>query len=157
MVPRSTPTPRVVAVVLVLVLCVAGLAAWWFSSDTHARHVAEDLWESREPASYAFDYSHCGGMCAQCTLRITVTDGRVSGVVRRDTTCSDYQVHAAPTIEEVFDQVGADQMGMFTDSSTVTYDPVWGFPSAASMTCGPGSSDCGSGYSVRDFEVLAPR
>ena len=157
MADRSTSTTRVVATAAVLLVCVVGLSAWWLSSDTYARREAHRLWESREPASYAFDYAHCGGMCARCTLRITVTDGRVSDVVRRDSTCSDYQVDSAPTIDEVFDLVAADRAGLFSGSSTATFDPVWGFPASASMTCGPGTADCGSSYGVADFEVLAPR
>ena len=150
-------TARVVTAAAVLLVCVAGLNAWWLSSDTYEQREAKRLWDSQEPASYAFDYAHCGGMCAQCTLRITVAAGRVTDVVRRHSTCSDYEVGIAPTIDEVFDLVGGDRAGLFTGSSSARFDPDWGFPSSASMTCGPGTADCGSSYSVSDFEVLAPR
>ena len=40
------------------------------------------------------------------------------------------------------------------DSTTIEYDPVWGFPRSITYTCGEDTADCGSGWSVRDFEVI---
>ena len=138
---------------------VAVLLVWfvWFSPGAESRRAlgdARDLWESREPSSYAYDYFYCGGMCASCPVHVTVTDGVVVDAVRSGEGCTT-DVRDAPTIEDVFDIAADHRPGLLDRSSTVSYDPRWGFPTAISFTCPPRTMDCGGGWSVQGFEVLA--
>ena len=144
---------------IVLGAVVVGLLLWWVwlspgALSRRALHDARDLWESREPSSYAYDYFYCGGMCASCPVHVTVTDGVVVDAVRSGEGCTT-DVRDAPTIEDVFDIAADHRPGLLDRSSTVSYDPRWGFPTAISFTCPPRTMDCGGGWSVQGFEVLA--
>jgi hypothetical protein len=141
-------------------LAVVALAVAWFllSPAGVARrdlHDARATWTAQEPSSYAFDYFYCGGMCALCLVHVTVTDGVVVDAVRTGQGCSGGVVRDAPTIEDMFEVAADHQPGPFARSATVTYDPTWGFPVLVQLTCPPDTMDCGGGWEVRDFEVLA--
>jgi anaerobic selenocysteine-containing dehydrogenase len=141
-------------------LLVLVLLAWvfWFSAAAHARRDlsrARDLWESREPSSYSFDYFYCGGMCGFCPVHVTVTDGAVERATISDEGCSVGAVDDAPTIEDVFDIAADNGPGLVDRSSSVSYDARWGFPSAISFTCPPDTSDCGGGWTVSGFRDLS--
>ena len=154
---RRPPT----RIALAVAFGVAVLGVLWFLSDARAARVAHDealdRWDEREPAAYTFVYGHCSGMCASCPVRITVRDGAVTEAVVSGKGCAQVDEQAAPTIEHVFAVAERHRPGLFGDSSSITYDPHWGFPSHISVTCGPDTADCGSAWSVSDFEDLVPR
>ena len=149
---------RVLSAVLAGLL-VLGLVAWfvWLSPGAQSRRElteARDLWESQEPASYSFDYFHCGGMCAFCPVHVTVADGAVVDAVRSGEGCTEGPVDDAPTIEDVFATADAHRPSLLDRSSSVSYDDVWGFPESISFTCPPDTTDCGGGWTVSHFEVI---
>jgi hypothetical protein len=144
---------------LVLGCAVVGLLVWlvWFSPDGQSRRElgrARDTWESRAPSSYAFDYVHCGGMCAYCPVRVTVVDGVVGDAVRTGDGCVGGAVQDAPTIDDLLDVAGQHRRTFFRDAS-VTYDARWGYPTLVVERCPDGWNDCGSSWVVSGFEVLA--
>ena len=150
---------KVLGAILLGCAVVAGLVWFvWFSPGAVARRAlddARDLWESREPSSYAYDYFYCGGMCGYCPVHVTVTDGVATDAVRSGEGCDGGPVQDAPTIEDVFDIAADHHPGLFDHSSSATYDPAWGYPTLVEFTCPPGTMDCGGGWSVTGFEVLA--
>jgi hypothetical protein len=148
-----------VAGALLAACSVVGLLVWlvWFSAWGQSRREldhARELWESREPSSYAFDYFHCGGMCAYCPVHVTVTSGVVVDAVRTGEACDGGEVDDAPTIDDLLDLAGQHGPAPFRDAST-SYDAEWGFPLVVQERCPPGTMDCGSSWSVSHFEVLA--
>jgi Family of unknown function (DUF6174) len=138
---------------------VAALGLLWVLSDARAAGAAHDQalarWEVREPQAYSFVYGHCSGVCAPCPVRITVRDGEVTDTVVRGEGCGRPAVEHAPTIEDVFAVAERRRTGVLDaldDASTsITYDPEWGFPSRITVTC-PGP-DCNAGWSVTEFDV----
>jgi hypothetical protein len=138
------------------VFAVALAAVAWFvwhpaaGDREHDRALAR--WESRAPAAYSFDWSYCGGMCALCRVRVTVEDGHVTGAVGVEGQCS-YELDRAPTIDDVFAMEKADRSAANTDSFEIRYDPTWGFPATVTIRCPPGWMDCGTGYSVTNFQA----
>lgn len=135
---------------VVVAACAAALGIVWVASAARSEeHRARKLWESKEPAAYSFDYTHCGGMCAYCLLRVSVRNGRVTGVAARDGQCSGSE--PAPTVERLFTMLDQERSAPWTDSIEVHYDPDWGFPDSIDVRCPPHTSDCGSSYRVTDF------
>lgn len=145
----------------VLAACsVVGLLVWfiWFSPGGQSRREldhARELWEARQPSSYAFDYFYCGGMCAYCPVHVTVTAGVVVDAVMSGEGCDGGSVSDAPTIEDMFEVAADHRPGLLDRSSSATYDPRWGFPALVEFSCPPDTMDCGGGWSVSHFEVLA--
>jgi hypothetical protein len=146
--------------VVAAVLCAIGLGVLWHTSDGQVAARAHDAalatWQSKEPAAYSFTYRHCGGMCGDCPIRVTVRDGTVADATRGPDICSGDP--EGVTVEELFEIESRARSGWFDNSSAkASYDPEWGFPTFIRTTCDPGWSDCGSSWSVSDFEVLDPR
>ncbi len=147
--------------VVTLALCVLGIGVLWifFSEGGVARRAhreAVSQWERREPAAYSFDFTSCNGMCASCPLHISVADGDVTGVESLGgNRCSAPEPDAAPTIEDVFALEEGWRTARTTVSFEIRYDEAWGFPATGSFFCPDGYSDCGSGFGVSNFTVLA--
>ena len=145
----------VVGGIATLAVCAGVLGALWLSSDSRADNQAREsawrLWKAKQPDTYSFDYSHCGGMCAGCRLRITVVKGKVTDAVGREGQCSDYHLKSAPTIDSIFAMAERERTAPMTDSMEVHYDPTWGFPASIQVRCPPHTSDCGSSYRVSGF------
>ncbi|HEY0643037.1 MAG TPA: DUF6174 domain-containing protein [Nocardioides sp.] len=145
---------------IVLGCAVVAALVWlvWLSPGAAARRDlgdARDRWEAHEPSSYAFDYFYCGGMCAYCPVHVTVTDGVVTDAVMSGDACDGGPVQDAPTMEDMFDVAADHHAGLFDHSSSATYDREWGYPTLVQLTCPPGTMDCGGGWSVTGFEVIA--
>jgi hypothetical protein len=144
---------------IALAVCVVGLGILWYFSDGQVAGRAHDealaRWESKEPAAYSFTYRYCGGMCADCPIQVTVRDGVVAEVTRGSDSC--WGEPEGLTVEDLFDLESRARSGWFGDASTADYDPTWGFPSSISKTCAEGTSDCGGGWSISDFKVVAER
>ncbi len=141
----------VLGAVLVPLLVLTG--ANHFSAGA-AQDRAKARWETHEPAAYSFDFSYCGGFCQGCTTRVTVEGGEVvSAVAAEPGGCTDYGVQDAPTVEDVFDRVAVLREDDLYVSEEIRYDPTWGFPASASFECPEGTSDCGTGLSVKNFRV----
>jgi len=137
-----------------LALVVVLGAAWFVHSLSAERNAAQARWERQEPSAYAFVYGHCSGMCASCPVHVTVRGGTVTEATVREPGCGTPALEFVPTIEDVFTVAEDHQPWPFSDSTTIDYDPVWGFPRSITHTCGEDTADCGSGWSVRDFEVI---
>ena len=156
----SDRTVSIAVLTCVLGVCVA-LLGLWLTSDARAERKAlgdaRSLWEEQQPRAYEFDYGYCGGMCALCLMHVTVVDGRVADAVGREGQCSSYALDRAPTVEDVFEMVEGDRSAPMTDRIEVHYDPTWGFPASVSVSCPPGTSDCGAGYRITGFHVVRPR
>jgi hypothetical protein len=152
---RSRPSAWTVVGVLVVTLGLLALGSMWFFSAGRAAGQAHDRalerWESKEPASYAFDWTRCDGMSARCLLHVSVTDGRVTSVTTREGDCPAYEVDEAPTIEDVFAMEERDRAGAHVASWEIEYDRTWGFPASVRIRCPDGYMDCGIGYAVTDF------
>lgn len=152
--------PRSLVLTAVGVTVAVSLVALWWTSDSQEADRAQDrarsLWESREPAAYSFGYGECSGMCADCPLRVTVEHGKVTSVADTDGRCPGYGVDDVPTIEGVFTAVEWSRKNL-GGRAEIFYDPTWGFPASAEISCKPGASDCGSGYEVTDFKVVVAR
>ena len=152
---RDLKVLSTVAAALVL-LGVTVWLAWsspWAQSGRELEQ-ARDRWDAREPSSYAFDYFHCGGMCGFCPVQVTVVDGAVVKATRSGDGCTGGVADDAPTIEDVFVIAADNRPGLFDRSSTVSYDPQWGFPTEIHYTCPSDTSDCGGGWSVSGFRDL---
>ncbi|MCF6376552.1 DUF6174 domain-containing protein [Nocardioides KLBMP 9356] len=143
---RVLPAGLAIALVVAFFLLAPGPVG------ARAHGAAVDRWAEHEPTAYSFDTSYCSGMCAECTTHVTVRDGEVVGTTR-SRGCGPSR-DAGPTIDDMLDL--ADQMRprLFGAHVTITYDGYWGFPASITETCGEGYSDCGSGWSVRNFEVV---
>lgn len=132
------------------------LAPLWYFSDgqtaNRAHDAAVELWESKEPASYSFTWQYCSGMCAPCEVRVTVANGEVTTARGRPPGCVGGH-DRGPTIEDVFRMEERHRSEELTDSFDIDYDRVYGFPAMVDIRCPEGWSDCGTGYSVTDFEV----
>ena len=154
--PRSTGK---VLGAIALAVCVVALGILWYFSDGQVAGRAHDealaRWESKEPAAYSFTYRYCGGMCADCPIQVTVRDGVVADVTRGSDSC--WGEPEGLTVEDLFDVESRERAVWFADRSSVSFDPVWGFPAVISTTCDPGTSDCGASWVIGDFEVLEPR
>ncbi|MFC0221052.1 DUF6174 domain-containing protein [Nocardioides zeicaulis] len=142
-------------------LALAVVAWTTFSPGLEARrahHHAHALWEAREPAAYSFDYHECHGMCGDCRVRVTVRDGDVVEVATRPRSCGAYTTDTAPTIEGMF-AIAADHHSTagIDDVVDVSYDSLLGYPQHVSAICGFEASDCGSGWSISDFESVGER
>lgn len=127
-----------------LLLKVGGLDAADREQDS-----ARELWVEQEPDAYAYTWSSCHGMCARCGVRVHVQHGEVVDVERAadtpaQSTCplTEYE-----TIAQQWDRVDD------TSSTSVEYDPDYGFPAAVTTSCGSDTSDCGSSWSISDFTV----
>ena len=140
-------------VVLLALVAVVVSGAWFVRGLSAERRDARARWEEREPTAYSFTYGYCGGMCASCPERITVRDGRVVDAVAQEPDCGDPDPAHALTIEDLF-EIAEDHQPRPFGRTSVSYDDRWGFPSAISFTCGEGVTDCGGGWSVRDFTVV---
>jgi nitrogen fixation-related uncharacterized protein len=149
---------RAILLALLGVTVAVSLVALWWSSDSQQADRAQDrarsLWESQEPAAYSFVYGECSGMCAGCRLRITVEHGQVTSAADTSGRCSGYGVDDVPTIEGVFTAVEWSRKNL-GGRAEISYDPTWGFPASAQISCPPGASDCGSSYEVTDFQELS--
>jgi len=122
---------------------------WRAGADGREQDAARQLWESREPESYAFTYETCEGMCSPCPWRVSVKDGRAVEVTSNQRRCK-MPVEQAFTIEDLFDKLSyyrrAREFG-------VSYDKRCGFPVRAYNHCGPGTDDCGSAFEISAFAV----
>ena len=146
---------------IVVVVCVATVVGAYFllapgPAAARAHGEALDRWTAREPSSYSFTYSYCSGMCVSCPVRVTVRDGEVVEAVSTEpeSRCGPRHLDSAFTIEDFFALAEEHRPGMFGDVVSISYDPVWGFPSYIDITCRDRSSDCGSGWDVGDFVDL---
>lgn len=132
------------------------LGALWYFSDSQAAKRAHDdakeLWESKEPTSYSFDYLSCSGMCAPCTFRVTVRNGEVIEVEVVEGECP-FDPDGPPTVEALFAFAEAERSAPETASFRIEYDPIWGFPEYFNATCAGNTPDCGTGLNVSNFEV----
>lgn len=135
-----------------LVLLAAG--AWFVRGLSAERRAAEARWEDRGPSSYAYTVFSCGGMCANCAVRVTVRDGAVVDAVATEPGCSDPDPADAMTVEDLFDVAAHADPWLSSGSTTITYDARWGFPTLISTTCDEGTSDCGSSLSAGDLTPL---
>jgi hypothetical protein len=141
---------------VLLGLVVVAFGALWFVHGLSAdRRDAQARWEEREPAAYSFSYGYCGGMCANCPVRLTVRDGEVTEATVDNPDCSAPALAYAPTIEDLFEIAEDHQPWPIGGSTSISYDDHWGFPTSIRFTCDEGVSDCGGGWSVSDFEVLS--
>ena len=94
-------------------------------------------WEQRGPASYAYEF-HRGCFCSSEAIqavRITVTNGVVTGVVRVDDgqpiPPEQIEQYFRITIDSLFDILGAALED--ADAVTVQYHPFWGHPTAVAI------------------------
>jgi hypothetical protein len=149
---RTPRRSRLVVLIGLVVVAVGGL--WFVHGLSSERREAQALWEQREPAAYSFVYGYCGGMCANCPVAITVRDGAAIEVTVDNPECSAPDPAHAPTVEDLFVIAADHQPWPFDDSTTISYDGQWGFPTTISFTCEEGVSDCGGGWSVTDFQVI---
>ena len=146
----------------ILALSLVGVGMLWYFSEGRVAERAHDdavaRWEAHEPSAYAFTYSACSGMCAECTLRVPVRNGEAVDVVRNRNGCAGFGAGAAhPTVEDVFAMEKAARRYESTDSFEIVYNATFGYPESIEINCPYGWSDCGSGYWITDFEVVAPR
>ncbi|CAM3579787.1 DUF6174 domain-containing protein [Nocardioides zeicaulis] len=142
----------VLAVMAALVVLACG--TWLVLSRSAERRAAEDLWESRQPASYSYTLSSCSGMCTYCPVRVTVRDGAVVDAVATEAGCDDPDPADVRTVDDLFDVAAHADPWLSSGSTTITYDPRWGFPTMIETSCGGGTVDCGSGISMGDFTPL---
>jgi hypothetical protein len=142
-----------VAVIAVIALVAAVFLFSPGRAAARAHGAGLERWAEREPTAYAFDYSSCSGMCAGCTMHVTVRDGEVVDTDRgRGCGRSDA---AGPSIEDLFRSAEDARPSLFGgDQVVISYDPAWGFPSSVVVTCGDHSADCGSSWSVSHFTEL---
>ncbi len=156
--PRTRTRAGVALAIVVAVLA----TAWVLVLDDvvaagRAHDRAMSRWAAAEPASYSFVYSECLGMCMECPQVITVSDGRVTdAVVRGGSGCGQPNPANAPTIEDVLAIADERLPGVLPDriTTTVAYDPDWGFPASIDIDCPDGYLDCGGGWSVSEFRVI---
>nr|WP_300049545.1 DUF6174 domain-containing protein [uncultured Nocardioides sp.] len=139
---------------IAIILVIAVRAALSPSADAkRAYDEAHALWEAHEPSAYSFDYHDCGGMCGECRVHVTVRNDAVVKVTTRPRSCGDYTTATAPTIDGMFAIAAQHHETMGIDDVVdVTYDSLLGYPHAISVICGFEASDCGSGWSVSNFE-----
>jgi hypothetical protein len=147
---------RRAAVIVAVALVIALLGALWVARNSRTPQTADDaasaLWASKEPPAYSFDYSHCGGMCALCWVHVTVHHGKVTDAFGRGDNCST-SARGAPTIEDVFAMERRDRSSETTASFEIRYDSTWGFPASVRIQCPVGWADCGSSYSIANFQA----
>lgn len=94
-------------------------------------------WEQRGPASYSYEFQRgcfCGGDALQ-RVRISVTNGVVTGVVRVDDgqpiPPDQITQYFRISIDSLFDILG-DALED-ADVVTVQYHPFWGYPTAVAI------------------------
>lgn len=149
-------TPRRSELVVLLALVAAVVAGVWFVHGLSAeRREAQVRWDEREPTAYAYSSFYCGGMCADCPVRVTVRDGVVTEATVENPQCDDPELADALKIEDLFAIAADHQPWPFSDRTSISYDDEWGFPTRILFTCDEGTMDCGGGWSVSDFEDLS--
>ena len=116
-------------------------------------------WEQRGPDGYAYEF-HRGCFCtseAIQAVRITVTNGVVTGVVRVDdgqpVPPDQITQYFRITIDSLFDILGAALED--ADDVTVQYHPFWGYPTAVAIDYIRNAIDDETSYSA-ELNPLAP-
>ncbi len=150
---RAPRRPELAVLVLLVTAVAAGV--WFAHGLSSERREAQARWGERGPTSYSYSYFYCGGMCANCPVRVTVHDGVVASATVENPQCDDPDPADVLTIADLFAIAAEHQPGPFSNNTSISYDDHWGFPTFIRFTCDEGVSDCGGGWSVADFEVLS--
>ncbi len=114
-------------------------------------------WEKRGPPSYSYDYQAIC-YCIDSVLRpvrISVTGGAVSQVVFRDTQemVAAEGLDGYPTVEDLF-QVIRDAIARDAHSIEVRYDPLFGYPTEASIDYQENIADEEFGFRASDLTAI---
>lgn len=120
---------------------------------------ARRLWAARGPDAYVFTYElncFCGGPGIP-PARITVVDGRVTGVLlpATDVRVPDEELADYPTVPDLFDDVEA-WLARDPVSARTLYDPTLGHPVDVFVDFEAHVIDEELGFLVRDLAALAP-
>ncbi len=114
-------------------------------------------WERRGPSAYSFDYQAIC-YCIDSVVRpvtISVSDEEIVQVVFRDTQqMVAVEAHAGyPTVEDLF-QVIRDAIARDAHSIEVRYDPLFGYPTEASIDYQENIADEEFGFRASDLTAI---